>query len=338
MPQNIIKIITDKIALFCNVEKKAVIEEVDKEFSIYEVPIGLVEHGLDVLICEKLHLNAGPLQMDDYRALIHRIRNPQNEVTIAVVGKYIEQQDAYKSIYESLDHAGFAHSTQINVRRIEAEDLERQGPEILLKGVDGILVPGGFGMRGIEGKIQAIQFARECEIPFFGICLGMQCAVIEFARNVLGLKDANSTEFSNETQHPVICLLEDQKGIRRKGGTMRLGAQPCVITPDTHTAEAYGKGEISERHRHRYEFNPEYRNEFVDAGLMVAGTSPDGGLVEIVELTGHPWFVAVQYHPEFKSQPHNAHPLFRSFIAAALQRHQHRSGSPTSESSIDSVS
>jgi CTP synthase len=328
---------TDKIALFCNVEKKAVIEEVDKEFSIYEVPIGLVEHGLDELICQKLHLKAGPLQIDDYRALIHRIRNPESEVTIAVVGKYIEHRDAYKSIYESLDHAGFAHSAQINVKRIEAEELERQGPEILLKGVDGILVPGGFGMRGIEGKIQAIQFAREFEIPFFGICLGMQCAVVEFARNVLGLKDANSSEFSNDTQHAVICLLEGQKGIRRKGGTMRLGAQPCVLTANTHTAEAYGVSEISERHRHRYEFNPEYRKEFVDAGLVVAGTSPDGSLVEIVELADHPWFVAVQYHPEFKSQPHNPHPLFRAFIGAALQRHQHRSGNTAPESTTDST-
>jgi CTP synthase len=322
---------TDKIALFCNVEKKAVIEEVDKEFSIYEVPIGLIEHGLDELICQKLHLSTGPLKMDDYRALVHRIRNPRNEVTIAVVGKYIEHRDAYKSIYESIDHAGFHHSTQVIVKRIEAEELERQGPEIMLKGVDGILVPGGFGMRGIEGKIQAIQFARECEIPFFGICLGMQCAVIEFARNVLGLADANSSEFSSETQHPVICLLEAQKGVRYKGGTMRLGAQPCVLTPGTRTAEAYGVAEISERHRHRYEFNPEYRREFTEAGLQVAGTSPNGSLVEIVELANHPWFVAVQYHPEFKSQPHNAHPLFKGFIEAALLRHQHRSGGTVSE-------
>ncbi len=322
---------TDKIALFCNVEKKAVIEEVDKEFSIYEVPIGLIEHGLDELICQKLQLNAEPLKMDDYRQLVHRIRNPRSEVTIAVVGKYIEHRDAYKSIYESLDHAGFSHSTQINVRRIEAEELERQGPEILLKGVDGLLVPGGFGMRGIEGKIQAIQYVRECEIPFFGVCLGMQCAVIEFARNVLGLKDANSTEFCGDTQNPVICLLEGQKGIQRKGGTMRLGAQPCVLTAGTRTAEAYGKSEISERHRHRYEFNPEYRKEFTDAGLIMAGTSPDGGLVEIVELASHPWFIAVQYHPEFKSQPHNAHPLFKGFIEAALLRRQQRSGVAAAE-------
>lgn len=327
---------TDKIALFCNVEKDAVIEEVDKEFSIYEVPIGLIEHGLDELICQKLRLNAGPLKIDDYRELVHRIRNPRNEVTVAVVGKYIEHRDAYKSIYESIDHAGFASATQVIVKRIEAEELERQGPEILLKGVDGILVPGGFGMRGIEGKIQAVQFARECEIPYFGICLGMQCAVIEFARNVLRLADANSTEFSSDTQHPVICLLEAQKGVRYKGGTMRLGAQPCVLTPGTRAALAYGVSEISERHRHRYEFNPEYRREFADGGLIVAGTSPNGNLVEIVELENHPWFVAVQYHPEFKSQPHNPHPLFRGFIEAALLRHQQRSGNSSSDASIRS--
>ncbi|MFN5896972.1 MAG: CTP synthase, partial [Planctomyces sp.] len=311
---------TDKIALFCNVEKKAVIEEVDKEFSIYEVPVGLVEHGLDELICQKLSLKSGPLNMEDYRDLVHRIRNPQNEVTIAVVGKYIEHRDAYKSIYESLDHAGFHHSTQIHVKRIEAEELERQGPEMVLKGVDGVLVPGGFGMRGIEGKIQAIQYARQSETPFFGICLGMQCAVIEFARNVLDLKDANSTEFAADTPHPVICLLEGQKTINRKGGTMRLGAQPCVLVPDTRAARAYASAEISERHRHRYEFNPEYRKEFVQSGMRIAGTSPDGTLVEIVELAAHPWFVAVQYHPEFKSKPNIPHPLFRDFVQACLQR------------------
>jgi len=316
---------TDKIALFCNVEKKAVIEEVDKEFSIYEVPVGLVEHGLDELICQKLSLKSGPLNMEDYRDLVHRIRNPQNEVTIAVVGKYIEHRDAYKSIYESLDHAGFHHSTQIHVKRIEAEELERQGPEMVLKGVDGVLVPGGFGMRGIEGKIQAIQYARQSETPFFGICLGMQCAVIEFARNVLELKDANSTEFAADTPHPVICLLEGQKTVNRKGGTMRLGAQPCVLVPETRAARAYAASEISERHRHRYEFNPEYRKEFVESGMKIAGTSPDGTLVEIVELAAHPWFVAVQYHPEFKSKPNIPHPLFRDFVQACLQRRLGRS-------------
>jgi CTP synthase len=318
---------TEKIALFCNVEKRAVIEEVDKEFSIYEVPVGLVEHGLDDLICQKLQLKCGPLQMEDYRQLVHRIRNPRHEVTIAVVGKYIEHRDAYKSIYESLDHAGFAHSTQIIVKRLEAEEFERQSAEMLLKGVDGLLVPGGFGMRGIEGKIQAIQFAREHELPFFGICLGMQCAVIEFARNVLGLEDANSSEFSADTRNPVICLLEEQKTINRKGGTMRLGAQPCLLTAGTHASRAYGVPEISERHRHRYEFNPEYRQQFMDAGMVIAGTSPSGTLVEVIELQSHPWFLAVQYHPEFKSKPHQPHPLFRDFVGACLLRRSSRSGS-----------
>jgi CTP synthase len=315
---------TDKIALFCNVEKHAVIEEVDKEFSIYEVPLGLAEHRIDRLICDKLGIQAGELQFDDWKELIQRVRNPQHEVTIAVVGKYIEHRDAYKSIYESLDHAGFAHSTRIIFKRIEAEEIERQGPESALQGIDGLLVPGGFGYRGIEGKIKAIQFARECEIPFFGICLGMQTAVIEFARNVLGLTGANSTEFAADTSHPVICMLEDQRKVTNMGGTMRLGAQPCLLTEGLKAAAAYGKTEISERHRHRYEFNPEYLKSFEDAGMAISGRSPDGRLVEVVELPSHPWFVAVQYHPEFKSKPQSPHPLFHDFISAALVRHQER--------------
>ena len=314
---------TDKIALFCNVEKEAVIEEVDMEFSIYEVPLGLVEHKLDELIIRKLGLDAGQLQLEDYRELIHRIRNPRHEVKIAVVGKYIEHRDAYKSIYESLDHAGFHHESRVVIKRIEAEDLERQGAESLLSGVDGVLVPGGFGMRGIEGKIQAVQYARENNIPYFGICLGMQCAVIEYARNVMQLEDANSSEFEADTQHPVICLLEEQEDVTEKGGTMRLGAMPCVLADDSRSLAAYGTSEVSERHRHRYEFNPEYRQRYIDAGMTPTGTSPDGTLVEIVEVADHPWFVAVQYHPEFKSQPNNAHPLFVGFIGAAMDcRHK----------------
>lgn len=313
---------TDKIALFCNVEKEAVIEEVDTEYSIYEVPMGLVEHRMDELIIKKLGIDAGQLELDDYRDLIHRIRNPNHEVTIAVVGKYIEHRDAYKSIYESLDHGGFKHSTRIIVKRIEAEDLERKGADSLLSGVDGVLVPGGFGMRGIEGKIQAVRYARENNIPYFGICLGMQCAVIEFARNVLGLEDANSSEFEADTQHPVICLLEEQEGVENKGGTMRLGAQPCVLADGSKTQAAYGASEVSERHRHRYEFNPQYREKYVHGGLVPVGTSPDGSLVEVVELSDHPFYVAVQYHPEFKSQPNNPHPLFAGFVGAALEHRQ----------------
>ena len=314
----------EKIALFCNVEKRAVIEEVDKEFSIYEVPMGLVDHGLDQLILEKLKLEAGSLDIQDWQEMLHRLRNPQHEVTVAVVGKYIEHHDAYKSIYEALDHAGIANSARIILKRIEAEELEQQGPEMLLKGVDGILVPGGFGMRGIEGKLQAIRFARECEIPYFGICLGMQCAVIEFARNVLGLEDANSTEFTTDTEHPVICMLEEQKKITYKGGTMRLGAQPCSLTEDSRAAKAYGATEVSERHRHRFEFNPDYRQQFAEAGMRATGTSPDGSLVEIVEIPEHPWFLAVQFHPEFKSKPAHAQPLFQQFIEASVRRHLDR--------------
>jgi CTP synthase len=318
----------EKIALFCNVEKRAVIEERDKEFSIYEVPLGLVEHGLDRLILEKLRLPIGTCDMDDWEDLVRRIRNPEHDVTIAVVGKYIEHRDAYKSIYEALDHAGLHFNSRVIVKRLEAEELERNDPAQLLAGIDGLLVPGGFGMRGVEGKVQAVRFARENQIPYFGICLGMQVAVIEFARNVLGRQQANSTEFAADTPDPVICLLEEQKQVVAKGATMRLGAQPCVLTEDSRSAQCYGEAEVSERHRHRYEFNPAYRTALSEAGLLIAGASPDGKLVEIVEIPDHPWFVAVQFHPEFKSKPNLAHPLFAGFIEAALDRHQSRAAVP----------
>ena len=314
----------DKIALFCNLEKRAVIEEKDKEYSIYEVPSGLVEYGLDNLILEKLHLQAKPSEMDDWDDLVHRIKNPKHEVNIAVVGKYIEHRDAYKSIYEALDHAGFSHSTRVIVKRIEAEQLERQEAAAALAGIDGILVPGGFGHRGIEGKIQAVRYAREQNIPYFGICLGMQVAVIEYGRHKIGLDDANSTEFEGDTPHPVICLLEEQRTIDDKGGTMRLGAQPCMLRDGSLISAAYRCHEISERHRHRYEFNPEYRERFERGGMALSGNSPSGKLVEAIEIPTHPWFVAVQFHPEFKSKPNRPHPLFFSFIEAALRRHQSR--------------
>lgn len=316
----------EKIALFCNLEKRAVIEERDKEFSIYEVPLGLIDHGLDLLILQKLGIQAGACEMDDWEELIRRIRNPEHEVTIAVVGKYIEHRDAYKSIYESLDHAGFAHSTRVIVKRIEAEELEEADAASVLAGVDGLLVPGGFGMRGVEGKIQAARYARENNLPYFGICLGMQIAVIEFARNVLNHPDANSTEFDGNTPDPVICLLEDQKTVTNKGASMRLGAQPCDLADDSLAARTYRQSSVSERHRHRYEFNPKYRQEMADAGLVVSGQSPDGKLAEIVEIPDHPWFLAVQFHPEFKSKPNLPHPLFHSFIEAALQRQGERTG------------
>ena len=244
-------------------------------------------------------------------------------MSIAVVGKYSEHRDAYKSIYEALDHAGIHHRAQVRVQRIHSEAVEREGPERLLAGVDGILVPGGFGERGIEGKVDAVRFARLRGIPFFGICLGMQCAVAEFARNVMGLERANSSEFDKDTPHPVICLLDEQRTITDKGGTMRLGAQPARLLPGSRAAASYGTVEISERHRHRYEFNNVYRQGFIDRGMQLAGTSPDGALVEVVELPDHPWFVGVQYHPEFKSQPTRAHPLFAGFVGAAIK---HRLG------------
>ncbi len=314
----------EKIALFCNVPIEAVVEEKDKDFSIYEVPLSLVDNGLDKFIVKRLQLPAGNLAMDDWKHLLHVLRNPKHEISIAVVGKYAEHKDAYKSIYESIDHAGMHHQAQVRIGRIQSEEIEREGAASLLQGYDGILVPGGFGERGIEGKIEAIKFARERGIPFFGICLGMQCAVIEFARNVVNLSGAHSTEFSKDTQHPVICLLDDQKNIIDKGGTMRLGTHPAVLAEDSHARECYGKEQVQERHRHRYEFNNAYRQQFAAHGLHVTGTSPDGKLVEIVEIPDHPWFLAVQFHPEFKSKPIQAHPLFAGFVNAAIERRSQR--------------
>src|SRR4051812_13219975 len=313
-----------KIALFCNVPEEAVIEEKDKDFSIYEVPLSLVDNNLDTIICKKLRLPAAAPNLDDWRNILHVLRNPKHEISIAVVGKYAEHKDAYKSIYEALDHAGIHHECQVRVGRIQSEEIEREGAPALLAGYDGILVPGGFGERGIEGKIEAIRYVRERGIPFFGICLGMQCAAIEFARNVVGLKGAHSTEFNKDTPHPVICLLDEQRNITDKGGTMRLGAQPAVLAEGSAAREAYDKATISERHRHRYEFNNVYRQQFAAHGFAITGTSPDSKLVEIIELPGHPWFLAVQFHPEFKSKPTAAQPLFAAFIGAAIERHNQR--------------
>jgi CTP synthase len=313
-----------KIALFCNVEPHAVIEERDKEFSIYEVPLSLVENGLDELIVDKLHLKARPLEIDDWRTMLQRIRNPAHEVTVGVVGKYIKHKDAYKSIYESLDHAGIALATRVVVRRIEAEEIEREGAERVLSGLDGIVVPGGFDYRGSQGKIEAIRYARERQVPFLGICLGLQCAVIEFARNVVGLADANSTEFDRDCQYPVVCMLDEQYAVVDKGGTMRLGSYPCQLVEGSKAQQAYGCLLVHERHRHRYEFNNQFRPQFAAHDLVVSGTSPDGKLVEVIELANHPWFVAVQCHPEFKSKPTQAHPLFRGFVQASLTRREAR--------------
>src|SRR5262245_38082177 len=311
-----------KIALFCNVEPRAVIEERDKEFSIYEVPLSLVENKLDELIVEKLNLRAKSLDISDWRGLLQRIKNPAQEVTIAVVGKYIKHHDAYKSIYESLDHAGIAGSTRVLVRKGDSEDIEREGAEPVLSGVDGVLVPGGFGYRGIGGKIEAIRYARERQVPFFGICLGLQCAVIEFARNMVGLEDANTTEIERNCRHPVVCLLDEQYSVTQMGGTMRLGLYPCALAEGSKALEAYGSPLVQERHRHRYEFNNQYRQQFAAHGMSFSGLSPDGKLVEVIEIPGHPWFVAVQCHPEFRSKPTAAHPLFRDFVKASLAKRE----------------
>ncbi len=330
-----------KIALFCNVEPRAVIEERDKEFSIYEVPLSLVDNHLDELIVEKLNLPAKPLEIPDWRQLVQRIKNPAQEVTIAVVGKYIKHSDAYKSVYEALDHAGIGLTTRVQVRRIEAEEIESEGVERVLSGVDGVLVPGGFGHRGTAGKIEAVRYARDRQIPFFGICLGLQCGVIEFARNVLGLTDANSTEIEQRCSDPVVCLLDDQYDITDMGGTMRLGSYPCKLVEGSRAHEAYGSLLVHERHRHRYEINNQYVPQLAANGFVVSGTSPDGNLVEVVELRDHPWFVAVQFHPEFKSKPTKAHPLFRAFVQASLARRDGKKkneGSKVRSSAIASAS
>ncbi|MBN1853760.1 MAG: CTP synthase [Pirellulales bacterium] len=314
----------EKISLFCNVPLDAVIEERDKDFSIYEVPLSLVDHKLDSIIVEKLGLETDEPDLGPWRDLLHRLRNPEHEISIAVVGKYAKHRDAYKSIYESLDHAGISNRAQIRIGRIRSEEIETESPARLLSGYDGILVPGGFGERGIEGKVEAIRYARERGVPFLGICLGMQCAVIEFARNICGLRGAHSTEFDKDTEHPVICLLDEQKSITDKGGTMRLGLQPTVLNENSLAAACYKTTEIAERHRHRFEMNNVYRQQFAAHGMFFAGLNPDGSLVEVIELPDHPWFVAVQYHPEFKSKPTAAHPLFDGFVGAAVQYRANR--------------
>ena len=309
-----------KLALFCDVDRNKVIEEKDVEHSIYEVPVELARQDVDVYILEMLNLHVNALNMDDWKAMVNTLLHPQNgAVEIAVVGKYISLKDAYKSIYEALTHGGIASSVQVKVRMVESEEIEKSGAEALLKGVAGVLVPGGFGDRGIEGKVQAIHFARVNRIPFFGICLGMQCATIEFARNVCGLDGANSTEFNASTAAPVIDMMVEQKKVTEKGGTMRLGAYPCTITQGTRAHQAYGQLDIRERHRHRYEFNNRYRDPLARQGMVFSGMCPGRDLVEIIELKDHPWFLACQFHPEFQSTPLQAHPLFRDFVAAALK-------------------
>ena len=314
------KDIKQKIALFCNVREDAVVEALDVKH-IYEVPLLFKKDGLDDLILNFLQIKSKKGDLREWSEnVVGVLKNPKKTCRIAVVGKYITLQDAYKSIYEALIHGGIANEAKVEIVKIDSEDVKTHKVTSLFGNIDGILVPGGFGYRGIEGKINAIEFARKEGIPYFGICLGMQTAVIEFARNVCGLKEANSTEFNKKTPYPVISLLEEQKKIKIKGASMRLGAYPAKVTPGTHAHAAYKKDLISERHRHRYEFNKEYKNLMEKRGLKISGISPNGLLVEIIELKDHPWFVAVQFHPEFKSKPNFAHPLFREFIRAALKK------------------
>ncbi len=310
-----------KLSMFCNVPLNCVIEEQDVTHTIYEVPLVLSEQGLDELLMVHFRIAKPAADLTPWRKVLDAIRNPKGVVTIGVVGKYQELQDAYKSIFEALDHGSIAHCQKLKILKIASEDIEK-GQTSLLDSVDGILIPGGFGNRGIEGKILAVQIARERGIPFFGICMGMQCAVIEYARNVCGLDKANSTEIDLQTPHPVVCLMEEQKDVKTMGATMRLGAWDCKLQPGSHARVHYGKDQISERHRHRYEFNNTYRQKLAEGGLALVGTTPDDSLVEIVEVPGHPWFVAVQFHPEFKSQPFNPHPLFAGFVGAALAKRE----------------
>ena len=309
----------EKISLFCNVPKAAVIEARDAE-TIYQIPLIFKEQGLDKLILDHFKIRCKTTDLKGWQKdVVEKALYPRHKIQIAVVGKYIELQDAYKSIYESLIHAGIHNDARVIIKKIDSEELEREGPGKVLKEASGILVPGGFGNRGIEGKILAIKFARENKIPFLGICLGMQCAVIEFARNVCGLKNANSTEFNKRCLQPVISLLDEQKNVKDMGGTMRLGAYPCKLKKRTLASRIYGKTMISERHRHRYEFNNKYRKTLERNGIMFTGIYPKKDLVEIVELKEHPYFIAVQFHPEFKSKPDKPHPLFREFVSAALK-------------------
>jgi CTP synthase len=310
-----------KIAMFCNVERKNVVAFRDVAHTIYECPLDLRRDKIDRLVVDKIGLGHTPSPaLEQWETFVQRVIHPKHKVTIAVAGKYIELQDAYKSIYESLIHAGAHHDTKVRIVRVDTEEIEDHGAKSVIGDVDGILVPGGFGDRGTEGKIAAARYARENKIPYFGICLGMQIATIEFARNVCGLKDANSTEFDKATMHPVICLQEEQKGVEDMGATMRLGSCESILFAGTKASELYGgKERIHERHRHRYEFNSDYQDQLQEGGLVISSVSADEGLVEIVELPDHPFYIGAQFHPEFQSKPNHPHPLFSGFIAAALE-------------------
>lgn len=316
--QALSKELKDKIALFCDIDQDAVIENPDVEF-IYQLPLMLEEQHLAEIVCERLGLPKRDPDLSEWKGFVDTYFSTKRSVRVGVVGKYVDLKDAYLSIGQALIHAGLAHETKVEILRIDSEDLEEGDVGEILSGVQGILIPGGFGSRGVLGKIKAAGYARENRIPFLGICLGMQCAVIEFARSVCGLEGANSREFDPQTPHPVIDLLPGQEGKENTGGSMRLGKSQCKLVPGSKAYAAYGVELIEERHRHRYEFNNNYRDQLTAKGMKIAGTSPDGKLVEVVELTDHPWFVACQYHPEYKSRPNRPHPLFRDFIGAVLK-------------------
>ena len=305
-----------KISLFCNVPFEAVIEEKDVDHSIYEVPLMLQRERMDDLVCRHFRLRTPAADMRHWQEMIRKLAAPRHRVRIGVVGKYVQLNDAYKSVYESVIHGGIANDCGVDIDKIDAEDIEKDGVEKHLSELSGILVPGGFGERGIEGKVAAVRYARENRVPFLGLCLGMQAAVIEFARNVLKLPKAHSVEFDPQSQHPVIAMMDEQRNVVLKGGTMRLGSQVCQLFPGAQTAKLYGALTISERHRHRFEFNAAYREQFKSAGLLIAGATTDGKLAEIIELKDHPFFIACQFHPEFQSKPDESHPLFQGFIRA----------------------
>lgn len=311
----------DKLALFCNVSTDSIIQNLDAE-SLYQVPLMLEEEGLASVVCHKLHLDNKKPNLKEWIQLVEKEKQIKKQVTVALVGKYVELHDAYLSIVEALHHAGIFHLADVKIRWINAEVVDKSNVAKCLVDADGILVPGGFGDRGLEGMITSIQYAREQQIPFFGICLGMQCAVIEYARNVLGLHEAYTGEVDPNCTYPVIDIMPEQQDVETMGGTMRLGAYPCKVTPDSFAHSAYGQDLIYERHRHRYEFNNQFRKEFLSKGLKITGISPDERLVEMIEAPGHPWFLGVQFHPEFKSRPNRPHPLFRDFIAACLNRNE----------------
>ena len=324
--------VKEKIGLFCNVSPTAVMQAIDAR-TIYEVPLLLHDEGLDDLVTQHLKLFCRPPDLGDYRNWVNKIKNPSHKVRIGICGKYVKLKDAYKSIIEAFTHAGVENDTSVELVWVSSENIKQNGAEIYLKGLDGLLIPGGFGERGIEGKIEAIHFTKDRKIPFLGICLGMHCAVIAIAREIPGMEDANSFEFDRETDHPVIHMMPDQENVTEMGGTMRLGTYECHLAKGSFSNKAYGRDVIHERHRHRYEFYNKYRDVLTKNGMVIAGLSPDKRLVEIVEHKDHPWFVGVQFHPELKSRPSKAHPLFRDFVAAAL-KHRKKKDESAEDSTI----